>query len=67
MKIDTTTLSPWAEVNTILSRMSSLVVWVDGVPYAGEAELTRDEATGEVVLAFETPKPKKSAKLKAAA
>lgn len=66
MKIDTTTLSPWAEVNTILSRMSSLVVEVDGVRHAGDAELTRDEATGEVVLSFETPKPKK-AKLKAAA
>jgi len=69
MKIDTATLSPWAEVNTILSRMSSLVVVIDGAPYSGEAELTRDEATGRVTLAFETPdttvlepvKPKKKA------
>ena len=56
MKIDTTTLSPWAEIISLLGRMSSLTVTVGGVAHSGDAELTMDEASRAVTLAFPAPK-----------
>lgn len=64
MKIDTRTMDPWAEINTILSRMETLTVKVGDVTYAGMAELTRDEATGDVVLEFDPPKVEGAAVVK---
>lgn len=64
MKIDTLTMTPHAEIITRLGRAVSLVIWIDGVPYAGEAELVLDEGTREAVLSFKTvalAKPKKKA------
>lgn len=64
MKIDTLTMTPHAEIITRLGRASALVVWVDDIPYAGEAELVLDEGTREATLTFKTvplAKPKKKA------
>lgn len=40
MRINTKTLSPWADINNILSRAKSLTVIVDGKDRSGDAELS---------------------------
>jgi hypothetical protein len=51
MKIDTTTLSPWAEIHRMLANMRTLTVTVGGDTHTGEADLSADDS-GNVMLAF---------------
>lgn len=61
MKISTDDLSPWADVNNMLSQMRGLTVTLDGEPLGPEADLSVD-GRAHVTMAFESPK--KKAKLK---
>lgn len=56
MKIDTTTLTPWAEVNRILSNAKTITVTVGDDEHKGDADLSIDDH-GNVTLAF--PEEKK--------
>jgi hypothetical protein len=50
MKIDTTTLAPWADINRLFSNMKTLTVKVGDDEYEGEAEIDSDN--GAVTISF---------------
>ena len=58
MKIDTKTMSPWHEINQVMSNMRSLSVAVGKETFAGSAELVNDN--GDITLKF--PAKKRSGK-----
>ena len=52
MKINTETLSPWADIHRMVSQMSSLRVVVGDEEYAGEAEIDLDTNTCRLTIRF---------------
>ena len=61
MRIDTTTLYPWADVNNMLGRMRRLRVMVGNAVHEGEADMSLAE-DGTLVLAFDAPVAKAAKK-----
>jgi hypothetical protein len=49
-------MAPWAEVNSILSNMRSLVIKAEGKKISGTAELSIDD--GHVILDFSKKRKK---------
>jgi len=58
MRIDTTTLYPWAEVNNMLGRMRRMRVTVGDAVYEGDADMSLAD-DGTLTLAFDGPKAAK--------
>lgn len=58
--LDTTTMSPWADIHRLLSNAKSLTVKAGGRTYDGEATL--EDADGHLTLAFAARRLKAAAK-----
>lgn len=56
MRLDISNMAPWAEVNSILSNMRSLVIKAEGKKISGTAELSIDD--GHVILDFSKKRKK---------
>lgn len=58
MQIDTATLTPWADFNRVIRNARSLSVRIGKTEHVGDCEMTFDDETGRVTLAFPAKKGK---------